>query len=558
LTLLPVLWAAAGCSSLTAERLDLDFSPAGHPLPERPVIVFFVDGLQPDVFAEMAAAGELPRLRRFLLDRAASVNNAVTGVPSITFTNATTMITGVHPGRHGILGNRWFDRDTLIHRRYDNLAGMSRANGDFRRPTIYERLSDLHTAVVTMQVNRGVKAPVDVWGLDGGLQAGITFGLGWALLTDQLVAKRFYEVGRYSRPVGRWPDFLLVYLPGTDHVGHDFGHKSPEYRAALRNLDDTLGKVLEVLDGHGVLDRFTIALTSDHGHAESASEGNRLLLETFFAERLGMPVDHVEKNEGTPYRDRYRHYKDVRAVLVREGDRRAHLHLRTGAEWTQRPTPAEVLAFHRVHGRPDTPARAAGDLPDVLLAEPAVGYVVAPLDADTVRIYGKAGVSESRRTRDDGAGARFVYRVVCGRDPLGYADDPTASRLLDGRPHGVREWLEATAGSAHPDSAVQLVEMFGHRRAGDLAIFAAPGWDFSETNLGGHGGLERSEMRIPMYFAGPGIVPGRTLHAARLVDLVPTVLDLMGRPVPTDVDGISLAPRLTAPVTAERETVGRR
>jgi hypothetical protein len=32
----------------------------------------------------------------------------------------------------------------------------------------------------------------------------------------------------------------------------------------------------------------------------------------------------------------------------------------------------------------------------------------------------------------------------------------------------------------------------------------------------------------------------------------------MGRPVPTDVDGISLAPRLTAPVTAERETVGRR
>src|SRR5262247_1674790 len=49
----------------------------GFEIPPTSVMVFYVDGLRKDVLEEMAAAGELPLLKRFILDRAASVDNAV-------------------------------------------------------------------------------------------------------------------------------------------------------------------------------------------------------------------------------------------------------------------------------------------------------------------------------------------------------------------------------------------------------------------------------------------------------------------------------------------------
>ena len=83
-------------------------------------MVFYVDGLRKDVLEEMAAAGELPLLKRFILDRAASVDNAVTSIPSITFGNATAMVTGVYPSHHGVVANTWFDRDRLVFRNYES------------------------------------------------------------------------------------------------------------------------------------------------------------------------------------------------------------------------------------------------------------------------------------------------------------------------------------------------------------------------------------------------------------------------------------------------------
>jgi len=64
-------------------------------------------------------------------------------------------------------------------------------------------------------------------------------------------------------------------------------------------------------------------------------------------------------------------------------------------------------------------------------------------------------------------------------------------------------------------------------RAGDLAIFASPGWDFLSPNRAGHGGLRAyDDMHVPLLLAGPG-VPHKTIPAARTVDLVPTLLQLL-------------------------------
>ena len=73
----------------------------------------------------------------------------------------------------------------------------------------------------------------------------------------------------------------------------------------------------------------------------------------------------------------------------------------------------------------------------------------------------------------------------------------------------------------------------------DIALFAAPGWDFGKVNHSGHGGLRPSDMLVPMLLAGPG-VPQKRIDVAQIVDLVPTLLYLLGRLVPHDLDGVVL------------------
>ena len=76
----------------------------------RPTLVMIsIDGLRPDyVTAADAHALKIPNLRRFLKDGAFA--DGVTGViPTVTYPSHTTLITGVWPARHGVLGNTTFD-----------------------------------------------------------------------------------------------------------------------------------------------------------------------------------------------------------------------------------------------------------------------------------------------------------------------------------------------------------------------------------------------------------------------------------------------------------------
>ena len=51
-------------------------------------------------------------------------------------------------------------------------------------------------------------------------------------------------------------------------------------------------------------------------------------------------------------------------------------------------------------------------------------------------------------------------------------------------------------------------------------------------------------MRVPMFFSGPGLPRGGRIEYARSLDLTPTVLELLGKPLPSragPMDGISIA-----------------
>lgn len=77
------------------------------PLPAlaEPVLLISIDGLRPGDVLEADKRGlALPNLRRFLTEGAHA--SGVTGVlPTLTYPSHTTLMTGVSPGKHGIVSN---------------------------------------------------------------------------------------------------------------------------------------------------------------------------------------------------------------------------------------------------------------------------------------------------------------------------------------------------------------------------------------------------------------------------------------------------------------------
>jgi len=69
--------------------------------------------------------------------------------------------------------------------------------------------------------------------------------------------------------------------------------------------------------------------------------------------------------------------------------------------------------------------------------------------------------------------------------------------------------------------------------------------DHGHTNRGGHGGLEREVVWVPLVLVGAGIRPGAVVLGAHLVDIAPTAAALLGVPPPGHALGRTLTPALT-------------
>jgi hypothetical protein len=174
------------------------------------------------------------------------------------------------------------------------------------------------------------------------------------------------------------------------------------------------------------------------------------------------------------------------------------------------------------------------DIPVELVQQEAVDAVAWAVGENTCRVRTKAG--ETEFVQPGGAGTDISAKLVAGEDFFGKIDG------LCGRTMSPRQWLEATVDTNYPDLPAQILAYFRAKRAGDFAVFAAPGWDFRTANQAGHGGLRGyDDLFTPLLLAGPG-VPHQQLSVARTADLVPTILTLLGKPVPAGLDGQSLAP----------------
>ena len=565
-----------GCMS--NPPLAIELSP-GTQVTTPSAVVILVDGMGREDYQRLLEAGRLPNIEKYLLRRGVSVEQAVASYPSITYANLVSLLTGVLPGHHGVIGNKWFDRDRLVYESYTHVKTFSRADTDYTHQTIYELLRDEFTASILTPVRRGATRSYD-----NVISYGAAWALDWQDTVNKLTTCRLTEIAELSNRAGRWPRLITAYYVTPDTVGHRFGASHPRYTEILLDVDRQVGNVCQGLERAGLLDKTYVTLISDHGFVDTPRHTD---IVRYFSQELGVETRQTLFGRDDKLEERLAHFGPARAVIVTGGDRRCAIHLRAGEHWWQRPNAMEIDGFAARFARRGTtlpaPSRAGastlsaeqGDpsnpvtmlpevammpqgttmpvlgaampedrtLPGMLAALPAVDLVVVRLGPNTLRVQTAEGMGIIERIIRDGR-KLYRYRVFRGKDPLGYDKPPVPWKGSEFHP--AEAWFEQTLGTPRPDAVVQLAEMNDSPRNGDIVLFARDGWDFGTKNRGGHGGVTRKELLVPWLVAGPGLPAGGHVSAARTVDLTPTLLDLLGRAelIPCEADGRSIAGQL--------------
>ncbi len=139
---------------------------------------------------------------------------------------------------------------------------------------------------------------------------------------------------------------------------------------------------------------------------------------------------------------------------------------------------------------------------------------------------------------------RYIYR---GEDPngpgLGSASPAEAAALYDS---SIR-YVDGEIASLFAE-----LERLGLAEDTVVVVTSDHGEAFGEHGEGGHGYLHDNNALVPLIVRAPGVGPGReVIQQVRSVDILPTVLDLLGAPPLPDIDGVSLRPALTGKVVPE-------
>ncbi|MGN6474136.1 MAG: alkaline phosphatase family protein [Mycobacteriales bacterium] len=250
-----------------------------------PVVGLLWDGCNSNSIYALAAAGELPSVARLLAQGCAFAGGAIAEFPSVTLVNHTCALTGVGPGRHGIVNNAYYDRAEAVQRLTNDARTWHRWS-EWLAPgvrTAFERV-DGPTACINEPADSGAAYStfrlIRETGSSGGaddMNSLLPDPKADPHTTKDFVGNKDYawsssvDAAGLQQMLEQWPSpsevpaltWWNVLLTDTGH--HEGGPHSEIAHAAMRDADARLGVFLDHLERMGMLDSTTFLLTSDHG-----------------------------------------------------------------------------------------------------------------------------------------------------------------------------------------------------------------------------------------------------------------------------------------------------
>lgn len=461
-------------------------------------IMILADGARADRFASLLALGKLPHIQETFCNTG-GYHEATTVFPSTTGPAYVPFLAGVLPATANIPGIRWLNK------------------ARFAKPWFYSgrRRSyvGLETFLINTDITRGIKTIFNLlpksYNIFNAVNRGVKFRHNltrlmriwywyyshltdrWALI-DRAATEKIFQV--IKKPF----EFCFAVYPAIDEYSHLAGPLAPVVDTAYAKLDDYIGQIRSELSKRGQLKDTLLWIVSDHGFTATHSH---FCCNTFLEERgirtFFYPLIFKRR---------------CVAANMMSGNGMTHLYFKHPHGWdveVDYPTLNEMY----------------GNLIKDLLKETAVDICAVRGAHGNVEIFSRRGHATVQLS-----GKLLNYQVVTN-DPFGYESLPSIMNA--------QEALDRTIQSDYPDAPYQISHLFQSPRTGDVVLSATPGYDFRKDyempeHHGSHGGLHREQMLIPICCNAK--LADRPL---RSIDVFPTMLQLMGKPIPLGIDGVS-------------------
>ncbi len=294
-------------------------------------IVIVLDGLRPDYVTQDL----MPNVYA-LGQRGVVCTNHHSVFPTVTRVNSSSFSTGCYPARHGIMGNTIYVPAVDKEKGFstgdaENLMKLNEVTGGkvLTVPTLGEILE-----------SAGMKLFVASSGSSGSSYLLNPQVKGGGIVNTEMVLPESAKA-RVDELLGPVPeeaipnapanrriidgllrigvdelhaDMIFLWVTDPDHTAHPKGIGSPETTAALKHVDEEVGRLLDSLKAKSLYDETNIFITSDHGFSTQTGKNSILQLLVQKGVKKSLASTDVIVSEGAIYVDNQDPEK-IRAIV---------------------------------------------------------------------------------------------------------------------------------------------------------------------------------------------------------------------------------------------------
>jgi alkaline phosphatase D len=226
------------------------------------VVLVSLDGFRYDYVTKYAA----PNIAAMMKRGSSAPDGMYPAYPSVTFPNHLTIITGLYPEHHGIVGNSFYDPARQQRYSYSDRAAVT--DGSWYSGVPLWSLAEQNKMRSACFFWPGSEAEI------AGKRPS------YYVAFDPLIPidRRVNEVVAWLRlPPAERPHFITLWIGEVDSAGHAFGPESQQVAEAVKAVDAEISKLIAGLDAtHLPIDLIVLA---DHGM--ETVRGNWINLDQF-------------------------------------------------------------------------------------------------------------------------------------------------------------------------------------------------------------------------------------------------------------------------------------
>lgn len=246
-----------------------------HKPEKKYVLLVSFDGFRYD-YAEKFNLTHFKKLKQ----KSSYAEGVLPSFPSKTFPNHYSIITGMYPGNHGIVDNKFYSPLEKKTYAISNRAAVENPNF-YQGVPLWQWLQ-----------KKGMKTASFFWvGSEAPIQG--EYPTYYKKFDSKIpYTDRIEQVMEWFKlPEGDRPRFVTLYFELVDHTGHHTGTNSEELKKTLQEADVLLGKIMEGVEESGL--PITTIVTSDHGMIDMRSDDGKIIFTEEIEEKLKNKVDFI-------------------------------------------------------------------------------------------------------------------------------------------------------------------------------------------------------------------------------------------------------------------------